>query len=48
MERLDKSLENFNESDGFLLVVPEYGGMAAPNVKISLLCGNGEFSHNLV
>ena len=35
-----------NKSDGFILVVPEYGGMATPAAKnIFLLCGNGEFSH---
>ena len=38
--------ENLNNSDGFVLVVPEYGGMATPAAKnIFLLCGNGEFSH---
>ena len=37
---------NFDESDGFILVVPEYGGMATPAAKnIFLLCGNGEFAH---
>ena len=34
------------KSDGFILVVPEYGGMATPVAKnIFLLCGNGEFAH---
>ena len=38
--------KNFESSDGFILVVPEYGGMATPAAKnIFLLCGNGEFSH---
>ncbi len=38
--------DNLNESDGFILVVPEYGGMATPTAKnIFLLCSNGEFSH---
>ena len=38
--------KNFNSSDGFILVVPEYGGMATPAAKnIFLLCGNGEFAH---
>ena len=38
--------KNLDSSDGFILVVPEYGGMAAPAAKnIFLLCGNGEFSH---
>ena len=37
---------NLNESDGFILVVPEYGGMATPAAKnIFLLCGNGELAH---
>ncbi len=37
---------NFNNSDGFILVVPEYGGMATPAAKnIFLLCGSGEFAH---
>ena len=34
------------ESDGFVVVVPEYGGMATPHSKnIFLLCGDGEFAH---
>ncbi len=38
--------KNLASSDGFILVVPEYGGMATPASKnIFLLCGNGEFSH---
>ena len=37
---------NLNKSDGFILVVPEYGGMATPAAKnIFLLCGNGELAH---
>ena len=37
---------NLNQSDGFILVVPEYGGMATPAAKnIFLLCGNGELAH---
>ena len=37
---------NFNNSDGFILIVPEYGGMATPAAKnIFLLCGSGEFAH---
>ena len=37
---------NLIKSDGFILVVPEYGGMATPAAKnIFLLCGNGEFAH---
>ena len=38
--------DNLIKSDGFILVVPEYGGMATPAAKnIFLLCGNGEFAH---
>ena len=38
--------DNLNKSDGFILVVPEYGGMATPVAKnIFLLCDNGEFAH---
>ena len=38
--------KNLDSSDGFILVVPEYGGMAAPAAKnIFLLCGSGEFAH---
>jgi NAD(P)H-dependent FMN reductase len=38
--------EIFKKSDGFILVVPEYGGMAAPAAKnLFLLCGDGELSH---
>jgi NAD(P)H-dependent FMN reductase len=34
------------KSDGFIFVVPEYGGMATPAAKnFFLLCGNGELSH---
>ena len=37
---------NLNKSDGFILIVPEYGGMATPSAKnIFLLCDNGEFAH---
>ena len=37
---------NLNKSDGFILIVPEYGGMATPSAKnIFLLCGNGELAH---
>ena len=38
--------DNLNKSDGFIFVVPEYGGMATPAAKnIFLLSGNGEFAH---
>jgi NAD(P)H-dependent FMN reductase len=37
---------NLDKSDGFVLVVPEYGGMATPAAKnIFLLSGDGEFAH---
>ena len=37
---------NLKQSDGFIFVVPEYGGMATPAAKnFFLLCGEGEFSH---
>ena len=42
----NKISRKLEESDGFIFVVPEYGGMAAPAAKnLFLLCGNGEFSH---
>ena len=38
--------DNLKQSDGFILIVPEYGGMATPAAKnVFLLCGNGEFAH---
>ncbi len=38
--------DKLTKSDGFILVVPEYGGMATPAAKnLFLLCGNGEFAH---
>ncbi len=38
--------DNLNNSDGFILTVPEYGGMATPAAKnLFLLCGNGELAH---
>ena len=37
---------NLCSSDGFIFVVPEYGGMATPAAKnFFLLCGNGELAH---
>jgi NAD(P)H-dependent FMN reductase len=37
---------SLNESDGFIFVVPEYGGMASPSAKnLFLLCGEGELTH---
>jgi len=36
----------FKGSSGFIMVVPEYGGMATPIAKnLFLLCDDGEFSH---
>ena len=38
--------KNLNESDGFIFVVPEYGGMATPSAKnLFSLCGEGELTH---
>ena len=38
--------KELKQSDGFVFVVPEYGGMATPNSKnIFLLCGDGELAH---
>ena len=38
--------KKFKKSDGFIFVVPEYGGMAAPNAKnLFLLCGDKELTH---
>ena len=45
-ETWDSISENLSNSDGFILVVPEYGGMATPTAKnLFLLCGNGELAH---
>ena len=42
-----KNISNeLKQSDGFIFVVPEYGGMATPQSKnIFLLCGDGELAH---
>ena len=38
--------KNLQNSYGFILVVPEYGGMASPLSKnLFLMCDNGEFFH---
>jgi len=38
--------KKLNESDGFIMVVPEYGGMATPQAKnLFLLCDKGELAH---
>ncbi len=38
--------QNFQTSNGFILVVPEYGGMASPLSKnLFLMCDNSEFFH---
>ena len=38
--------QNLKDSSGFILVVPEYGGMATPQAKnLFLLCGDGELAH---
>ena len=45
-ERWNSISDNLNISDGFIFIVPEYGGMATPAAKnIFLLCGNGELAH---
>ena len=37
---------NLKQSDGFIFIVPEYGGMATPSAKnLFLLCGEGELAH---
>ena len=37
---------NLNESEGFIIIVPEYGGMATPSAKnLFLLCSEGELTH---
>lgn len=42
----NKISNSLNQSDGFILVVPEYGGMATPVAKnLFLLCDNGELAH---
>ena len=41
-----KISKNLSKSDGFIFVVPEYGGMATPSSKnLFLLCGEGELTH---
>ena len=38
--------KQLNHSSGFVMVVPEYGGMATPQAKnLFLLCDEGELSH---
>lgn len=42
-EKISNELKN---SDGFIMIVPEYGGMATPNSKnLFLLFNNGELFH---
>ena len=37
---------NLHQSQGFIIIVPEYGGMATPSAKnLFLLCDKGELSH---
>ena len=41
-----KISNNLIQSDGFIFIVPEYGGMATPSAKnLFLLCGEGELAH---
>ena len=45
-DRLDKISFNLNSSDGFIFVVPEYGGMASPSAKnFFLIFNSGELFH---
>ena len=42
----DNISDTLNNSSGFILVVPEYGGMATPQSKnLFLLCDKGELAH---
>jgi NAD(P)H-dependent FMN reductase len=42
-QKISKKLDN---SDGFIFIVPEYGGMASPSAKnFFLLCSEGELTH---
>ena len=40
-----KISSNLSSSNGFVFVVPEYGGMATPNAKIFLVFNNGRLFH---
>ena len=45
-EKWDDISNELKSSDGFIFVVPEYGGMATPNAKnFFLICGEGELAH---
>jgi NAD(P)H-dependent FMN reductase len=45
-ETWKKISTNLNETDGFIVIVPEYGGMASPSAKnLFLLCDEGELAH---
>lgn len=49
-ENLDKTWKDISNlikaSEGFVFVVPEYGGMATPQIKnFFLYCNNGELAH---
>ena len=45
-EDFEKISSNLSSSDGFIFVVPEYGGMATPNAKnFFLVFNNGELFH---
>ena len=45
-ERWSQISAHLKSSDGFIFVVPEYGGMAAPNAKnFFLICSEGELAH---
>ena len=45
-DHLDKISAHLNSSDGFIFVVPEYGGMASPSAKnFFLIFNSGELFH---
>ena len=45
-DHLGKMSADLNSSDGFIFVVPEYGGMASPSAKnFFLIFNNGELFH---
>ncbi len=45
-KKWDYISDELKSSDGFIFVVPEYGGMATPNAKnFFLICGEGELAH---
>ncbi len=46
LKKWPKISKELSTSDGFIFIVPEYGGMATPNAKnFFLICGEGELAH---